>query len=522
MTQKAAVGPDDIGGLLQLVIRNARISTYGPLRTIGVCDGVIVTLATQEHELGPALREIDARGRWVIPGAIDTHAHIDQRAPEFEHLPGLGPDDNWGAESRSAVAGGCTTALNYLKWGYDDLTAGYRQACAAVENQSLMNVMFHGYLMNMAHVDQIPDAMAHGIVDFKMFMPYRGDEAQNLGGIASLDHNQMRVAYQRLAQYGARALVHAEDGDIVDACMQHEHSRGLDSLAGWERSRPTVAEGDAAWTAMYLAERAGCEVSIVHVSSLEAIRVRDALAYSGVTLESCPHYMLLSTASRIGPQGKVAPPIRDPELAGMMTQAVLDGRIDFFGTDHNVWPAAAKTEWVSAKPGLPGIGLMLPLLLTHLVHDNGLPMERLIELTSRNAARRFGLTSKGAVALGMDADLVILDEGERIVHADELHSAVDYSPYEGTLLKAWAGTTICSGSVVFEDGDFPAPDFRGELLNERFADAPNRKAAAQHGSPPMRPSRNPGGKVEPMAPGLAAKSAPRDFLHGLTRQLDKE
>jgi dihydropyrimidinase len=452
----------------QLVVRNARIATGDTLRNIGVRDGVIVALTTSGQELGPAERTVDAAGRWVIPGAIDTHSHIDQRAPEFEHLPGLGPDDNWAAESRGAVAGGCTTALNYLKWGYANLAAGYREASAAAERQSLMNVFFHGYLMSMDHVEQIPDAMAAGLVNFKMFMPYRGEEASNLGGIASLDHNQMRIAFQRLAQHGAKALVHAEDGDIVDACMHHEESIGLTSLAGWERSRPTIAEGDAAWTAMYLAEKADAEVTIVHVSSLEAIRAREALGYPGVTLESCPHYMMLSTASGIGPLGKVAPPIRDPELARQMTEAVLAGRIDFFGTDHNVWPAAAKQEWVSAKPGLPGIGLMLPLLLTHLVHDNGVPMERFIELTSRRAAQRFGLESKGAVALGMDADLVVLDEGERVVTAADLHSAVDYSPYEGTVLKGWAGVTVVGGTVVYEDGKFSAQDFRGEILNHRF------------------------------------------------------
>jgi len=473
MTSATGAGQEQIEPF-QLVVHNARIATHDALRNIGVRGGVIVAISTVDRELGPALRYVDAGGRWVIPGAIDTHAHINQRAPEFEHLPGLGPDDNWASESRSAVAGGCTTVLNYLQWGYDDLTAAYREGRAAARQQSIMNVLFHGYLMNMAHVDQIPDAMEVGLTNFKMFMPYRGDEARNLGGIASLNHNEMRVAYQHLSRHGAKALVHAEDGDIVDACMLHEHRVGLSSLAGWERSRPTIAEGDAAWTAMYLAEKAGCEVTIVHVSSLEAMRDREALSFAGVTLESCPHYMLLSTASDIGPEGKVAPPIRDPELAQQMTNAVLDGRIDFFGTDHNVWPAAAKKDWVSAKPGLPGIGLMLPLLLTHLVHDNGMSMERLIELTSRRAARRFGLANKGAVALGMDADLVVVDEGERVVCAADLHSAVDYSPYDGKMLKAWAGTTICAGTVVYEGDDFPCPGFRGEVLNERFARTPSK------------------------------------------------
>lgn len=111
---------------------------------------------------------------------------------------------------------------------------------------------------------------------------------------------------------------------------------------------------------------------------------------------------------------------------------------------------------------------MLPLLLTHLVHGRGMSMERLVELTSRNAALRFGLPGKGFVGIGADADLVILDEGERLVRAADLHSAVDYSPYQGMLLKAWPYATVCGGALVFEDGKFPNPDFRGEMLNRRF------------------------------------------------------
>jgi dihydroorotase-like cyclic amidohydrolase len=219
---------------------------------------------------------------------------------------------------------------------------------------------------------------------------------------------------------------------------------------------------------MYLAEEANCPVSIVHVSSLEAIRARRAVKYGGAALESCVHYMLLTTASAIGPEGKVAPPLRDPQLAAAITEAVMNGEIDFFGSDHNVWPSAAKQDWETAKPGLPGIGLMLPLLLTHLVYERGMSMERAIALSSHNAARRFGLPGKGHVSIGADADLVILDEGQRTVRTGELHSAVDYSPYEGMTLRAWPHATICGGTLVYQEGRFPNEDFRGEVLNNRF------------------------------------------------------
>ena len=457
------------GAELQLVIKNARLSTEDTeLHNIAVRGGTIVALANRNEDLGPAETTVDAEGRWVVPGAIDTHSHINQRAPEFNHVPGLGPDDNFAVESRGALAGGCTTALNYVQFGPPSMLDSYRYSLATATGQSMMNVYFHGCLMDMDQVAEIPQAVAEGVRTFKIFMPYRGEEARNLGGIGSLDHAQMRTAFSEIAAHGAHALVHAEDGDIVDHCMRHESSAGLDSLAGWERSRPTIAEGDAAWTAMYLAEEAGCPVSIVHVSSLEAIRARRAVGYAGAGLESCVHYMLLTTASDIGPEGKVAPPLRDPDLAEAITGAVLAGEIDFFGSDHNVWPSAAKQEWESAKPGLPGIGLMLPLLLTHLVYERGMSMERAIALTSRNAAVRFGLPSKGLVALGADADLVIIEEGQREIRADELHSAVDYSPYEGMTLRAWPHATVCGGTVVYQDGKFPNPDFRGEMLNNRF------------------------------------------------------
>ncbi|MCU1440081.1 MAG: hypothetical protein JWP85_1078 [Rhodoglobus sp.] len=464
-----AVRTEESDAGLQLLILNARIATHDPLRyNIGVRDGIIVSMTSNDVDPAPAHTVLDADGRWVIPGAIDTHSHINQRAFEYDHLPGLGPDDNFAVESQGALAGGCTTALNYAQFGSASLLAAYRDGLAAAGAQSRMNVLFHGYLMDMNHVEEIPQAVEEGLTTFKMFMPYRGEEARNLGGIGSLNHAQMRDAFAAIVASGAQALVHAEDGDIVDASMQRESALGLDSLAGWERSRPTVAEGDAAWTAMYLAEEAGCDVTIVHVSSLEAIRARDAVGFAGSALESCVHYMVLSTESDIGPEGKVAPPLRDPELAEQITQAVLAGKIDFFGSDHNVWPAATKQEWESSKPGLPGIGLMLPLLLTHLVYERGMSMEQAILLTSRNAAVRFGLDRKGAVALGMEADLVVLEEGERQIKVGELHTAVDYSPYDGMTLRAWPLATICGGTVVYQDGEFPHDDFRGELLNNRF------------------------------------------------------
>ena len=244
----------EVNERLDLVVANAKIYSNDPsLYNIGIKDGVIVALSGNTQDLGRTAQITDAAGRWVIPGAIDSHAHINQRAEEYNYIPGLGPDDNFAAESRGALAGGCTTALNYVQFGTPSLLDSFHDGLAAARVQSQINVMFHGCLMNMGQVAEIEQAAREGVRTFKIFMPYRGEEARNLGGIGSLNHAQMRVAFAQIVAHGGQALVHAEDGDIVDAAMQVESAVGLDSLAGWERSRPTIAEGDAAWTALYLA-----------------------------------------------------------------------------------------------------------------------------------------------------------------------------------------------------------------------------------------------------------------------------
>jgi dihydroorotase-like cyclic amidohydrolase len=449
-----------------LLIRNARTTAAenDPWH-IAIRDGVIAAITSRDTAPGAARQVIDADGRWVIPGAIDTHTHIGQLAPEYTGLPGLSETDNYACETRHASAGGVTTALNYAPFGQGSVVQAFRSGVAAARAQSRINILFHGYIMNEDQLTELPLSVAAGMRTFKMFMPYRGKEACALGGIGSLDHAQLRRAFRAIAGHGGQALVHAEDGDIVESCTREETLAGIPDLASYERTRPAEAEGDAAWTALYLAELAGCPVSIVHVSSPEGIRARRAVGFPAASLESCPHYLLLNTGSPIGASGKVAPPLRAPDLATAMSDAVLAGEIDFFGSDHNEWPAAAKPNLVDGRAGLPGVGLLLPLLLTHLVFGRGMRMARAVELTSGNAARKFGLAGKGRVDVGADADLVILDTGERTVRASDLHTAVDFSPYEGMTLRAWPSVTICGGVPVYADGAFPGDGFRGQILN---------------------------------------------------------
>lgn len=455
-------------GECDLLVRNAQ-AVVGPQLVfcdILVKDGKVSGIIPWGQTGVLARSVVDADGRWVIPGAIDTHCHMGQIAPEFADRPGLDEGSSFAWESRAAAAGGITTVLNYLRFSQGSMVEKYDLQSAVVREHSIVDVLFHGYIMNELHLAEIDAARSRGIRSFKIFLPYRGEEAAALGGISSLNYGELQIALRRLRACGAQAMIHAEDGDIVDVTTKLTVARGGESLADWEASRPTAAEGMATYAALYLAQREGCEVTIVHVSSPEAVAARRALPACHATLESCPHYLVLAVEDELGAKGKVAPPIRHRDVVDGLWDAVEAGAIDFFGSDHNVWPQDAKCAMWTAKAGLPGIDMMVPLLLTHGCIERGIPLPRMVELISTNAARRFGLyPHKGAIQVGADADLVIVETGRKVVTVRDSQSAVDYSPYEGLVVKAWPMTTIRGGEILVQDSEPTSGVGRGRVLN---------------------------------------------------------
>ncbi|MDA8289867.1 MAG: amidohydrolase family protein [Actinomycetota bacterium] len=460
---------------LDLLVRNAHavIADQTVWCDIGISAGRIATITPWSSDKPVSSRTLDADGRWVIPGAIDTHAHIGQVAPEYEDREGLGSDSNFLWESRAALSGGLTTALNYLKFGQGPMLDTLHWQRESAEKHCLIDVLFHGYIMNDMHMSELDAAIEHGIRSFKIFLPYRGEEARSLGGISSLNYGELQLALRRLSSLGGQALIHAEDGDIVEISTRDLMVDEGGSLHDWEASRPTAAEGTASFVALYLARRERCRVTIVHVSSKEAVEARRSFPDVDATLESCPHYLTLCVEDGLGPIGKVAPPIRHRVDVDALWTAVQDREITFFGSDHNVWPQDAKCTVWTAKAGLPGIDLLLPLLLTKGHVERGLSLPQIVELTSTNAARRFGLyPQKGTIQVGADADLVILESGSKHIRAAQSSSAVDYSPYEGTVLKMWPHMTVKGGKIAFDgvdvdDGNIP----RGRILNDSFVSA---------------------------------------------------
>lgn len=449
---------EERGDVVDLVIRNGLLVTPTGVVEAGIVvqDGRIAGIARNE-DLPRAYTDLDAAGRYVVPGAIDSHCHMGQTDKRLAHLPDFTTAGNFASESRCALVGGTTTAANYALFSQGSLLEVLPEERAAVEAGSATDILFHGYLMNELHLSEYDRYVRElGLRTFKIFMPYRGQEALDLGGISSLNDHQMYRAFRMMAETpGGMAMIHAEDGDIVDACTAELKPSGRQDLAAWDASRPDYSEGDAVLRAIYLAQKADCPVCIVHVSSGEGVAAAEALRYPKSVLETCAHYLALHTDLPLGPLGKVCPPLRSPRHVDALWEAIDRGTVRFVGSDHNPWIREHKQELWGGLAGLPGVNMILPVLMTEGWYRRGLPLEKVVDLSSANAARALGLyPRKGAIQVGADADLVILETATRVrVTADMLQSCVNYTPYEGYEARAWPHATIVRGQLAYANGE---------------------------------------------------------------------
>jgi dihydropyrimidinase len=453
----------DAGTECDFLIRNARISGDrgdSRLTDIGVAAGRIVALA--EPGVLSARAELDAAGRMVVPGAVDVHVHLGN-GPQtvFEDLV---------TETRMAAAGGVTTFCPFIisPTGYDDVM---RQLADAVAEHSAVDVFPQ---LGIVSADQIPDvARLHrefGVRAFKCFMGYKGAEASP-SGIRGIDDASILTLMREVAKIpGGRLAVHAENMEIIDAArarVQRAEPEG--SLAAWTRARPRVAETEAIQRVLQFARETGCAVTIPHMSigtDIEMLR-RHAQGVDAV-FETCPHFLLLTDEAEIGVWGKANPPLRGVDDQAALWVALKSGEIDVLGSDHcpfdSVTKQAHKTIW-EARPGIPnGSAVILPMMFQRLNEDPELSIAMITRLTSGNAAARFALPGKGAIRLGADADLAIIDDSAAIFDSEALGGVAPHSPYDGWTFNSRVWATVARGDIVFLDGVIHEPVRSARLL----------------------------------------------------------
>jgi dihydropyrimidinase/allantoinase len=443
----------------------------GALRCdIGVRDGRIAALADAIAP-GEAAEVVDARGRLVLPGAVDSHFHL-----------GIYRDLAQDAESetRSALAGGVTTVISYFRTGqhYLNKTGPYRtifpEVLAATVGHAHSDFGYHIGVMTNAQLDEVDWLVGdQGVGSFKYYMFYKGlnltsDSTRGteytMSDVYDLGHlyrlmERVAAASQKYAARGRVSLsLHCEQAELIRVFIEEVKRAGPSGLEGYHRSRPPLTERLSIAEAMVLADATRCPVNLLHLSSAEAVTAgmqgRREFPHLDIKLETTLHHLALTHATAHGILGKVNPPIRTDADREALWQAVLDGRIDTVVSDHACCAEEEKQRdlW-AALPGFGGTALLYPYLVSE-GPKRGLSLARIAELASTNAARAFGLyPRKGTIAVGADADLVVLDpEREEVVTPELLHSAQDFTPFAGLSVRGWPTHTVLRGQVVFEHG----------------------------------------------------------------------
>ncbi|MGN6144301.1 MAG: dihydroorotase [Mesorhizobium sp.] len=437
---------------LDLILANARLALPGGGLTsgaIGVKDGRIAVIAENADDLR-ADQTIDCEGLWVLPGVVDPHVHFDFGNPETDFQ----------TESRAAALGGTTSVLSFHR--SKDIRDSFPVVKERAEVQSCIDFGLHFGLTSQLHVETL-DEIAHrfGVSSFKLYMMYKG-AAGAAKGFTEIDDALLYTALKATAAIpGAVMGVHCENVEVIPALRPALKAAGRNDLRAWNEQSPGFLEAENVFRVCYFAEQTGTPVNIVHMSSGESLEIVRYLrqkpsrrAGPPIYVETCPHYLVVDDEWPAGVLAKVNPPVRAQADIEALWEGVFDGSVTTIGSDHVARKRETKDKDIwGASAGFPGSGLLLPLMLHEGFHRRGLPLDRIVALTSANAARIYNMPSKGAIAVGKDADLLIVDPDlERTVDHAVSESFSDYSPYQGLTLKGWPVRTLVRGRTVMLDG----------------------------------------------------------------------
>jgi len=427
-----------------LAIRGGEVwSSVGSERVdLFVEDGVIV----QRGGEGEALETIDATGLAVLPGIVDGHVHIaDPDFPERETFI---------TGTAAALANGTTMLIEHHH------SLPVKDASFLAEKAAYMEGRSHidfGFLAH-AHpdnLDELEGLWRAGIYGFKIF-------TCSLHGAPAVLSDVMLELFARVAAFDGYCLVHCEDDLITAANETRLRAAGeIDggSIVKW---RSLEAEKVAVATTVLLARETGVRIGIAHVSHPTVLDLieRERAAGAAVLAESCPHYFYLSEddVRERGVWAKFTPPAREAAIHGEMWRRLESGQIDLVSTDHAPATKEEKAQGESnvwdAPFGIPGVETTLPMMLNG-VAEGKCRLETLVRAMSERPAQLYGLyPRKGSLAVGSDADMVLVDlSAERTLSNEDVRAKVGWTPYAGRTVKGLPLTTISRGRVVFDQGE---------------------------------------------------------------------
>lgn len=454
--------------VFDLIVKGGTIVTESVItkKDIGIIGEKIVAIADELD--ASAKKVIDAEGKYIFPGAIDVHVHLE--TPISQTVS----SDNFETGTIAAACGGTTTIIDFVT---QDRGNPVEEAVAARINQAVDKaVIDYGFHIALTDINDhtlaaIPTLIEDGFTSFKLYMTYQ----------FRVDDGEMLRVLTRVNEYGGLVCVHAENHYMIDYLIREYRRTGKKAPRYHPLSRPILAEWEATNRAIKLARLISAPLYIVHVTcskSLAEIAQAREHGYP-VMAETCPQYLILSEDKYEEPGFEGAKYVMSPPLRPLGNQAVLwhalaRGDLQVVSTDH--CPFFFKGQKDLGKDffgfipnGIPGIEVRPVLLYTYGVVQRRLNLQQFVSVIAANPAKIFGLyPEKGTIAVGSDADLVIFDpQAEKTLTKKILHEKVDYTPYEGIKLKGFPVSTIVRGEVIVENGVFIGKSGRGKLLKRK-------------------------------------------------------
>ncbi len=444
--------------------------------SIGI-DGEKVTGVAPLHELHAAKRTVDCSGLVILPGLIDPHVHFgtaevdddDTMLEDFRH------------DGRDWILGGVTTICTTTLIGPVPLTELLSRALRCAQGHSWCDYRFTTCVTTPKQIEDIAAVLGQGSISFKFFPGYAGAQAIDFGmnpdGV-SPDFFMDACRAIRAASPSAFAAIHAEEPSVRGVLVDRLRAQGrAANLVTWAETSPGWAESIQVYACALIAAAQGVGLYPVHVSSAETASTVRTLKRENapIVAETLCAYLCTTAEAldelELGAKAKIQPPVRDPVNQEALWAAVQDGTIDVIGTDSNTYSARYKesTDFWECRVGINQQGAdMLALLWDEGVRKGRISPLRLAQITSENAARRFGLyPRKGAISPGSDADLVILDpERETVLGVERYRSKADYSIWQGRRVKGIPHMTLLRGRVVAQDGEIVDDRPQGRFLDD--------------------------------------------------------
>ncbi len=430
-------------------------------------------------EIGPNLKGdkvLDASGCYVMPGGIDPHTHLE--------MPFMGTysSDDFESGTRAALSGGTTMVVDFILPGQGQ---GLMDAAQMWHNKSTRANCDYSYHMAVTWWGEkvwegIAESAKAGITSFKHFMAYKG--------ALMVNDDELFASFRRVGDVGGLAMVHAENGDIVAELTAKLLAEGNRGPEGHAYSRPPQVEGEATNRAIMIADMAGVPLYVVHVScedSHEAIR-RARQQGKRVWGEPLIQHLTLDESEYFHPDWDhaarrvMSPPFRNKQHQDSLWAGLMSGSLSVVATDHCAFTTDQKrfglNDFSKIPNGTGGLEDRLPMLWTTGVGTGRLTPNEFVAVTSTNIAKILNCyPKKGAILVGADADIVVLDpEKEKVISATSQQSAIDYNVFEGKAVKGLPRFVLTRGKVAVDDGAVKTEEGHGKFVAREARPAVNR------------------------------------------------